>query len=29
MFGCVPTLSDIVNINPNEASKTTKKLNSW
>ncbi len=29
VFGCVPTLSDIVNINPNEASKTTKKLNSW
>lgn len=26
VFGCVPTLSDIVNINPNEASKTTKKI---
>ncbi|OAT26542.1 hypothetical protein M976_02703 [Buttiauxella ferragutiae ATCC 51602] len=26
VFGCVPTLSDIVNINPTEASKTTKKI---
>ncbi len=26
VFGCVPTLSDIVNINPNEASKTAKKI---
>lgn len=26
VFGCVPTLSDIVGINPNEASKTTKKI---
>jgi hypothetical protein len=26
VFGCVPALSDIVNINPNEASKTTKKI---
>ncbi len=26
VFGCVPMLSDIVNINPNEASKTTKKI---
>lgn len=26
VFGCKPTLSDIVNITPNEASKTTKKI---
>jgi hypothetical protein len=26
VFGCVPTLSDIVNINPTEASKTSKKI---
>lgn len=26
VFGCIPALSDIVNINPTEASKTTKKI---
>src|SRR5471032_2937461 len=26
LFGCVPTLSDLVNIAPSEASKTTKKI---
>ncbi|MBU9848063.1 phage protein [Rahnella ecdela] len=26
VFGCVPTLSDLVNIAPSEASKTTKKI---
>lgn len=26
VFGCVPTLSDLVSINPSEASLTTKKI---